>query len=95
MPVEVKGFDRFEDLLRDFERDLEQAGGEVPVEELLHPDFMRSYSDFDSFGELLAHSKWDVSNDDDFESIPGDEFDAYVDERTKFDDWETMVSVAA
>lgn len=95
MPVEVKGFDRFDDLLRDFERDLENTGGEVPVDDLLPPEFMRSFSDFDSFGEFLAHSKWDVADTDDFEAIPGDEFDDYVDEYTKFDDWETMLAVAA
>ena len=95
MPVEVTGFDRFDDLLHDFERDLENSGGEVPVEELIPPEFMRSYSDFDSFGEFLAHSRWDVTDTDDFEAIPGEEFDDYVDDHTKFDDWETMLTVAA
>ena len=95
MAVEVKGFDRFDDVLGDFERELEDAGGEVPAEDILYPDFMRSYSDFDSFGEFLTHSEWDVANTDDFEAIPGDEFDDYVDEHTRFDDWETMLSVAA
>lgn len=95
MPVEVKGFDRFDDLLHDFERDLENSGGEVPVDDLLPPEFMRSYSDFDSFSELLAQSRWDVTDTDDFEAIPGNEFDDYVDEHTKFGDWETMLTVAA
>lgn len=94
MAVEVRGLDRFERQLRDFENRLEDAGGEVPVDEVLHPEFVRSYTEFDSFDDLLAHSRWVVRTTEDFERIPEDEFDEYVDEHTKFDDWETMLSVA-
>lgn len=94
MPVEIKGLEGLEDELHDLERQFESSGGEIPMRELFTDEFMQDYTEFDTFERFLQESKWDVETQDDFERIPGDEFDRYVDEYTGFDSWKMMLSVA-
>lgn len=90
MSVEITGLGDVEGLA---DR-LESLGGEIPVGELFTPDFMQNYTEFDTFEQFLDDSKWEIATQEDFERIPEDEFDEYVDENTGFDSWETMLSVA-
>lgn len=94
MTVEIQGLGGLEDELEDVRDRIESADGEVPADELLTAEFMREYTDFDTFGEFLDASKWRIETQADFERIPEAEFDRYVDEHTGFDSWETMLSVA-
>jgi hypothetical protein len=90
MSVEITGFEELGDL-----RDrLDSAGGEVPMTELFPPDFMTNYTEFEDFDQFLERSRWEIETQADFEEIPEDQFDEYVDERTGFDSWETMLSAA-
>jgi hypothetical protein len=89
MAVEITGFDD----LDGFRERVESANGEVPVDELFPADFMQNYTEFESFEAFLDRSPWTVETQSDFETIPADELDAYVRERTGFDSWEIMLSV--
>lgn len=90
MSVEITGLDE----LGDLRNRLDSVGGEVPMTDLFPPDFMQSYTEFDTFEEFLDESRWKVETQADFEGIPSDEFDTYVAKRTGFDSWETMLSAA-
>lgn len=89
MAVEITVFDDLDGVR---ER-VESSGGEVSVTELFPPDFMRNYTEFESFDAFLDDCPWRVETKRDFEAIPTDELDAYVSEHTGFESWETMLSV--
>lgn len=84
------------------EKALEEQSGlrmnepnEISFEQLFTEDFMQLYTGFESFEALLEASKWEVENEDDFEAIPEDKFDTYVDKHTDFPSWEVMYQTAA
>jgi hypothetical protein len=49
-----------------------------------------SFSDFGGIEEFFEESPWTVEDEKDFEEIPEDEFDAYVEDTTMFATWESM-----
>lgn len=97
MSVEIEGFEELEDELDRLQEQLEGLDGEnaVAFPELFPENFMATYTEFESITAFFDASPWTVESDEDFEHIPEDAFDEYVDEHTGFDDWETMLSVAA
>lgn len=68
---------------------------EITFEQLFTEEFMQLYTEFESFDELLEASQWEVEDQDDFEAIPEDAFDTYVDDHTDFPSWEVMYQTAA
>ena len=97
MSVEISGFEDFADELDELQDRVETIDGKnaVSITELFPPDFMQTYSEFDSIQEFFEESPWTVESEADFGAIPEDPFDAYVDDHTGFDSWETMLSAAA
>lgn len=97
MGVEIEGFDELQDEL---ERLAEKAMGlegtnEVSFEELFTPSFMATHTDFATFEEFMEASPWTVESQADFEAVPEQEFDVYVAENTRFQNWEAMLGKAA
>lgn len=94
--VETDGFEELEDDLKQMEDGLDKVEDEdnVSFEELFTKEFMRKYTDFESMESFLEHSPWTVESAEDFEAIPEDEFDDYVDENTTFEDWDSMSGTA-
>lgn len=97
MSVEIEGF---EELTDELDRLAENAGaidGELDVsfDELFTPDFMRTFSDYDSIDAFLEASPWTVESREDFNRIPSADFDAYVDDHTGFNSWDAMLAAAA
>ena len=97
MSVEISGFEDFAEELDELRERVETIDGKnsVSITELFRSDFMQTYSDFDSIREFFEESPWPVESEADFRAIPADTFDAYVDDHTGFDSWETMLSAAA
>lgn len=91
MGVDIEGLDELEEQLNQL-ADLE---GGVPMEELFTQEFMLMYTDFNSFEEFIETSQWTVESQEDFEAIPEDAFDDYVDEHTEFAAWEPMLRTGA
>lgn len=91
MSVQIDGLDELEHELENVLSQIEEAGGEVPMEELFTEDFMQSYTDFCDLESFFTESPWTVKSESDFEEIPVEEFDAYVDEHTDFDSWDAML----
>ena len=87
--IEMNGFDELED-------SLDSVSGESTVTfgELFAESFMRRHTDFDDIEEFFEESPWTVEDEEDFEEIPEDEFDAYVDDTTMFATWESMLGKA-
>ena len=93
----VEGFDELQNELDRLEQNAKELDGtnEVPLTELFNPSFMRRYTDFDSFDDMLEQSKWTVESEEDLDAIPDRQFDMYVRERTQFSDSDEMTNVAA
>jgi hypothetical protein len=91
MDIEIEGLDALQEQLEQL-ADLE---GGVPMTEIFTPEFMMMYTEFDSFDEMLESSPWSVESQEDFEEIPEDDFDEYVDENTEFPSWEVMYQTGA
>ena len=101
--TDFDGFDDLADELADFADQLGEMAdnvgeleGEnnVALEDLFTEQFMRQHTDTVSFEEFIENSQWEVESQEDFEAIPEDEFDEYVDERSDFDTWEDMFGAA-
>ncbi len=85
--------------LKDFEKALKKksndVSGIVSYDVLFNEPFMKKYTDFSSFEELLSAGGFIVNSEDDFKNIPDDQFDQHISKTTKFDSWEDMQSTAA
>lgn len=86
MDIEIEGLDKLKKQLEE----MADLGGGVPMVEIFNPEFMMMYTDFDSFEAFLEASPWSVESQEDFEAIPEDEFDEYVNEHTEFPSWDVM-----
>lgn len=97
MSVQIRGFEEYGeelDRLRD-RTDSIDGRDAVSITELFPADFMQTYTEFESIARFFEESPWTVETEDDFEAVPADEFDAYVDEHTGFSSWEAMLSAGA
>ena len=85
-----------DDLLDDMrERAAAMEGqNDLPLDEVFPPSFMARHTLADSIGAFLDDCEWDAETREDFADVPQDEFDDYVAERTRFDDWDAMVGRA-
>lgn len=97
MSVHIEGLDELEGRLQELRTTADSASGshEIPMDELLPADFMQTHTEFESLEEFFEESPWTVDTKEDFQSIPGDEFDGYVERNTGFSDWDSMLSAAA
>lgn len=97
MSIEIRGFEELQDDLDRLQDRAEsvEGGNAVSITELFPEDFMRTYTDYRSIHDFFDASPWTVESEADFEQIPENEFDAYVDEHTGFNSWEAMLSAAA
>jgi hypothetical protein len=92
-PPDFSGF--LADIKKQGEKLEELKGKEVSYSELFNSDFMKQYTNFSSFGELLEAGNFIVKTREDFRAIPDDEFDEHIAKTTKFKDWSEMKQQAS
>ncbi len=63
-------------------------------ETLFFPSFMKKFTVFTSFKEMLVAGGFEVSCEEDFQNIPGDLFDEHIANHTFFDNWQEMLNTA-
>ena len=64
---------------------------EIPITEFFDEAFVTTYTDFDTFDEMVAASPSNASSADELGRILDGEWDEFVAERTDFADEEAMV----
>ncbi len=86
----------FDDLLKDLQgqREMQEDPDNVKLEDLFHPDFMKKYTNFDSFGAFLEQGNFQVETHEDIAKIPDELFDRHISRETKFEDWASMLETA-
>lgn len=77
--------------LKKLEKKLESVSGNVPLEELLNSNFIKTYTQFQTAQEFADASSFDFSN---LESIDSNDLDIFVSEHTKFSSWQEMLNHA-
>lgn len=66
----------------------------LPIEELFPQKFMQDYTEFDSILELFDASGFHLESPEDFDQVPDDQWDAFIDSYTDFTDWGEMLQTA-
>lgn len=89
MKVSLNGFDDLNEKLKS------AAPGKTRLTDLLNDDFMKENTKFDSLDAFAEASPFNWDTQEDFESIPEDELDKFVDENTDFSSWHEMATEAA
>lgn len=66
----------------------------VPFEVLFDDTFMQNYTSFQNIQELLKNSGFTISSNEDFQKVPDQEWDEYIQKVTEFPNWEEMKQTA-
>lgn len=66
----------------------------VQIQDILTPEFISQNSNFNDLSELLESSGFKIDSQSDFENIPQNELDTFIDKETTFSSWEDMLSDA-
>lgn len=90
MKFKIDGLDELTRNLQNLRRRAENLSGPVKFDDLFPPEFMRRYTRLKSIDELLEASGRTISGTEDFEAIPGDEWDRVVTANTQFASWDEM-----
>ncbi|WP_210410848.1 hypothetical protein [Leptospira sarikeiensis] len=91
--MKIEGFDKFQKQLKDLERNMKKIGGEhiVPLNELFNTRFMRTYTQYSSFEEMLNASGNEIESQSDLDSLSENlEWDLFVSQNSRFRSWEAM-----
>ncbi|MEY8346438.1 hypothetical protein [Niallia circulans] len=88
------GFDDLNKFLKDMEKKVEKASGDVSFSVLFNDRFMKKNTDFNNIDDFFEKSPFEFENEEEFEKIDENELDKYVKENTKFNTWEEMMSEA-
>ncbi len=93
--IEIKGLDELSKKLEQIAENAEAIQGtQIPLEELLTPGFLAKHTRFLSTDELFEASGFTIENAEDFEKIPDDEWDSFIQQNTPFATWSDMLSAA-
>lgn len=94
--IEFSGFDELSKKLDELQESAESMQGtEVPLGELLNPGFLAKHTRFLSADEMFEASGFKVETTEDFENIPDEEWNDFIERNTPFATWNDMLSAAA
>ncbi len=63
-------------------------------EDVFDTGFMKKYTRYKNFERFLNGSKFNITCQNDFETLPEEAMDAYVVKSTKFSSWQEMIDFA-
>ena len=93
--IEFDGFDELNKKLEDLQESAESIQGtQVPLSELLTSGFLAKHTRFLSEDEMFEASGFKVETAEDFEKIPDEEWDRFIEQNTPFTTWSDMLSAA-
>jgi hypothetical protein len=82
--------------LEELRRNAEALDGthHIPLAELFPVSFLTKNTEFESLESMFQASGFEVESQEDFEMIPDDEWDSFIEGHTRFSNWEEMLGVA-
>jgi len=95
--IKIEGLDELTNKLDQLAQRASELHGshQVPMTELLTPAFLAKCSEFLSPDEMFAASGFEVESTEDFEAIPEQDWDAFIQKNTSFGSWSDMLSAAS
>lgn len=96
MDFKIDGIQHVQKKLSDLSGRIKQLDGNhnVPMSELLTPEFLSGCSKFHSLTELFTGSGFSIKSQEDFKAIPDDEWDRFIRLNTSFAGWREMLHAA-
>lgn len=96
MGIKLEGFDELQKKLNQLQKSAKELENTkfIPFDELFTKPFMKKYSNFLTFDELLEAGNFTVSSQEDFESIPDELLDKHISKSTHFSTWQSMLDKA-
>lgn len=70
---------------------LNNLKGSMDFTDLFPGEFMKQYTKFESIQELLSSGGFFINSEEDYEAIPDQDIDAYIQKTTKFGSWREML----
>jgi len=96
--MQIKGLDEFSKSLKKLSENakkLEDAGPQsVPLTELMGPDFISARTRFPDVQTLFSESGFKIDTPEDFNAIPEEDWDRFIQSETKFSSWKEMITTA-
>jgi hypothetical protein len=87
---DLSGLDELQQRLRKLD-----GSHDVPLDELMNPEFMLKHTRFNSFRDMLDQSGYSVKTAEDFKAIPDAPWDAFIAANSTFANWHEMQEAAA
>ena len=84
--MEFKGLDKLINKLEKTAKTAKELDGEhqIPFDDMFTKSFMRKYTNFSTFDELLEAGNFTVNSQKNFEDIPDSDLDVHVAKTTRF-----------
>lgn len=92
--IKTSDMDKLTENLEKSAEQPDKAMSMVSFKDLFTPTFMTTYTDFADFNELLIVGKFKVTSLEEFMALLDTKFDVFINEKTKFQNWEEMQSTA-
>jgi hypothetical protein len=96
MGITVTGLDELQRRIKELQHRAEELSGthDVPISQLLTPEFMLLNTDFESVESMFDASKFQVRSQEDFAAIPDERWDEFICSVTRFATWKEMLAAA-
>jgi hypothetical protein len=97
MKVTLSGFDDFKKHIDKLQENVKKLEGQhnIPFDELFPASFMSKYTDSSSIEELIQKGNFDIKSQEDFEKIPDDKMNSFIEMHTSFLTWNQMITNAS
>lgn len=94
--LEIKGLEELTKELKGIAERVGALAGEhdIPITEILTPQFMSTHTHFKNAQELFVASGFKIESPQDFKAIPEAAWDAFVRSVSAFNDWDEMLHAA-
>lgn len=94
--IKTSGFEELDKELDRLADATEELNGEqdIPLDDLLVPEFIQEHSSFKTFDEMLKAGGFSMETEEDYDAIPDEVLDLHVSKTTDFTSWEQMLEEA-
>jgi hypothetical protein len=94
--MKIEGLDELSKKLDKLAKSAEELDGthNVSMTDILTPSFISEHTRFADADELYEASGFKCDSQEDFEAIPEDELDKFIQSESSFDSWQDMLGAA-
>lgn len=96
MTFKIEGLDELQRRLEEMANKAKEieGGHSVPVTDLLTSEFLSDCSAFSTVDEMFGASGFKIESQEDFEAIPDDQWEWFIQQNTSYTSWSEMLQAA-